>query len=134
MHTSLSNWDFVMYEKMQLLYIDMAHSKLSRVPVDRVCTCTSNSRIFHLGTSPFPVKGCKFWPMFGTYDHCAVRVLKRATPRMTRTGHPVIMVIAETISPIAERMAWSCHYLFWQFEYFATGIRTSHLPLAGRTI
>ena len=27
----------------------------------------------HLETSPLPVKGCKFWPMVGTYDHWAVR-------------------------------------------------------------
>ena len=28
-----------------------------------------------LETSPLPVKGCKFWPMLGTYSHWAVRVL-----------------------------------------------------------
>ena len=29
-------------------------------------------------TSPFPMKGCKFWPMLGTRVHWAVRVLYRA--------------------------------------------------------
>ena len=38
----------------------------------------------HLETSLLPVKGCQFWPMIGTYGHWAVRVLKRATPTVTR--------------------------------------------------
>ena len=29
----------------------------------------------HLETSQLPMKGCKFWPMLGTYDHRAVRIL-----------------------------------------------------------
>ena len=29
----------------------------------------------HMETSPLPVKGCKFWPMFDTHGHWAVRVL-----------------------------------------------------------
>ena len=35
-------------------------------------------------TSPLPVKGCKFWPMRGTFGHWAVRVLSRATPTVTQ--------------------------------------------------
>ena len=44
----------------------------------------------HLETSPLPVKGCKCWPMLGTFDHRAVRVLTYRD-----TGHPFIMVISE---------------------------------------
>ena len=35
-------------------------------------------------TSPLPVKGCKFWLLFGTHGHWAVRVLWRATPTVTQ--------------------------------------------------
>ena len=40
----------------------------------------------HLETSPMPVKGCKFWPMLGTYVHWATRVLQRATSTVTRSN------------------------------------------------
>ena len=34
-----------------------------------------NLHIFtQMETSPLPLKGCKFWPMHGTYNHWAVRV------------------------------------------------------------
>ena len=39
----------------------------------------------HIETSPLPVKVCKFWPILGTYAHWTVRVLKRATPTVTRS-------------------------------------------------
>ena len=35
-------------------------------------------------TSPLPTKGCKFLPFLGIHGHWAMRVLKRATPTMTR--------------------------------------------------
>ena len=41
-------------------------------------------------TSPFPVKGCKFWPILGTYGHWAARVLQR-TKIYCDTRHPFIM-------------------------------------------
>ena len=38
----------------------------------------------HMETSPLPVKGCKCRPMLNTYGNWSVRVLKRATPTVTR--------------------------------------------------
>ena len=38
----------------------------------------------YMETSQLIAKGCNFLPIFGTYGHWAVRVLKRATPMVTR--------------------------------------------------
>ena len=45
-------------------------------------------------TSPLPVKGCKVWPLFGTHDHWAVRVVWRATSYCD-TEHPFLLVISD---------------------------------------
>ena len=37
----------------------------------------------HMETSPWPVKGCKFWPMLGTHGHCPVKVFWADTPTVT---------------------------------------------------
>ena len=69
---------------------------------------SSHSRIFHsyMEKSPLSVKDWKFWPMFGTHGHWAVRVLKRATPTVTResvyNGH---LRGSVTFTSIAKKLA-----------------------------
>ena len=77
-----------------------------------------NFHTYHMETSPLQVKGCKFWPMLGTYGHWAVRVLNHATSRTVTqatlyTGHlrgpvtlpPVAESLAVELSPVL--MTWS---------------------------
>ena len=59
--------------------------------------CPTREIFTHMETSPLPVKGCKFWTMLDTHDHCAVRVLKRATSTHLRGS--------VTLTPNAERLA-----------------------------
>ena len=50
-----------------------------------VWSFSSHSRIFHShGDVTVTVKGCKSWPMLGTYGQWAVKVLQRATSTITR--------------------------------------------------
>ena len=48
----------------------------------------------HMETSPFPVKGCNFWPMLGTHGHWAARFFL-ACHSHCDTGHPFIMPVSE---------------------------------------
>ena len=52
-----------------------------------VWSFSSHLRIFHaFGDVTTTVNGYKFWPMLGTHDHWAVRVLKCTTPTVTRAN------------------------------------------------
>ena len=66
----------------------------------------------HVKMSPLPLKGCKFWPMLGTYDHWAVRVLWRAT----LLWHGKSLYIGSEDPWHSHLMSsvwqWSCRYLF----------------------
>ena len=76
----------------------------------------SHSRIFtHMHTSPLPLKGYKFWPMLGTHDHWAVRVLWRATHTVTRGirlwwSSPSTRDIDIYCRAFSRRAATSCFY------------------------
>ena len=52
-------------------------------PGPGLCFCPTWEFFTHMETSPWPVKGCKFWPMLGNHGHWAVRILYRATPTET---------------------------------------------------
>ena len=89
----------------------------------------------HMETSPWPVKGCKFWPMLGTHGHWQWGFLSLS--HLLWHGHPFIMVISEDPwhSPLLSSLwQWSCHHLFLWVRSFAAGIRKPNLPLAGRTL
>ena len=59
------------------------------------CVCLFGvSRPTHMETSPLPMKGCKFWPILGTHDLWAVRVLERSNS-LWDGGHPFNMTISE---------------------------------------
>ena len=81
-----------------------------------IWSLSAHSREFFtpLETSPLPVKGCKCWLMFGTYDHWAERVFL-ACHTYFDTGHPFIMFISEDpwhSHLLLSVWQWSCHYLF----------------------
>ena len=90
-----------------------------------------HSRFFHMEMSPLPVKGCKCWPMLGTYGHWAVGFFAYHTYCDMR--HPFITVISEdTWNSELMSNVWqrSCHYLFLRLIFVAVGIQTPNLPLA----
>ena len=112
----------------------------------------------HLETSPWLVKGCKFWPMLGTYGECftymetshwpvkdykfwhllgvhghsAVWVLQRATPTVTR-GIRLLWPSPRTrdthLMPIVWQ--WSCHYLFYNLGLSRLGFEYQTFCLLG---
>ena len=62
----------------------------------------------YMETSPLSVKGCKFWPMFGTHGHWAVKVFWPVTPVLLWHGSSVYAGHLRgpvTLAPIAERLA-----------------------------
>ena len=65
------------------------------------------------------------------YDHWAVMVLQCATPTVTRD---IQLLWSYTTTPVAYRLAWSCHYLFKRLRSVAAGIRTPNVTHARRTI
>ena len=94
---------------------------------------TSHSR--NMETSPLPVKAIKFWPILGTHDHWAVRVLHCATPTVTR--HRFILVFSEDQlqpHPLMCVWQWSCHYLSLQLRSVAAGVWTRNLSHAMPTL
>ena len=48
----------------------------------------------HLETSPWPVKGCKFWHLLGIHGHWAVRVFF-SVPHLLSHGTSIIMLVSE---------------------------------------
>ena len=77
--------------------------------------------VFHLMTSPLPVKGCKFLPILSTLDHWAEGVLERATPSVTRDIRAMQSTVKYWISPFMiiyrpfDRMLYSGHYIMLQY-------------------
>ena len=97
---------------------------------------TYRSRIFHLvGDAPFPVKGSKFWPMFGTY--AIEQWGSLACQTNCDIGDSFIMVIFEDpwhSHLMLNVLQWRCQYLFKEFMSVEVWIRTPNLPQAGRTL
>ena len=76
-----------------------------------LCLFFSSTREFFtcLETSPLPVKGCKFWPMLGTYGHSLV------CHTFCDMGDSFLMVISQDpwhSHLIPSVWQWSCHHLF----------------------
>ena len=86
----------------------------------------------HMETSPWPVKGCKFWPMLGTLGRCPLKVFWAATPTVT----PGIFVCWSSprtrgTLPIADRLAVELSIPILELRFVAAGIRTPNISLAG---
>ena len=125
---------FFMLEKGVVLYLTRWAKKRQSFVLRLFWVFRPTGEFFtYMETSPLLVKGCKFWPMLGTYGHWAVRVLL-ACHTYCDTGHPFIMVISEEpwhshLLPSVWQLG--CHYLFLRFKPVATAIRTPNIPLAG---
>ena len=79
---------------------------------------SSHSRMFtHIEMSPIPVKGCKCWPMLGTYGYWVVRIPWRVTPTVTRgirlNGHLRGIQVTYTVRNIREK--YKIKMFFTQF-------------------
>ena len=64
--------------------------------------CPTREFLTQMETSPLPAKGCKFWPMLGTYGHWAVRVHLLQHGPTVYNGHLRGTV---SLTPNAERLA-----------------------------
>ena len=84
-------------------------------------------------TSPWPVKGCKFWPMLGTHGHRIERVLY-SVPHLLWHGASVYNGHFRrplTFTTIAERLAVELSLTVLTTRSVAAWIRTPSIPLAG---
>ena len=68
--------------------------------------CPTREFFIYMETSPFPVRGCKFWTMFGTHGHWTRRVLWCVTPTVTRAYvYNTHLLGTVTLTTIVERLA-----------------------------
>ena len=94
----------------------------------------SKSRIFsHMETSPLLVKGSKFRPMLWPLSSEG-SLTSLACHNYCDTGHPFIMVISVTLTPIAERLAKELSLPVFTTWVCRCSDSNTNLPLAGRTL
>ena len=105
----------------------------------------------HTVTSPLPVKWCKFWPMLDWWPLSGEG--SNACHTFSDTGHPLIVIsdepwhthlccVQQSERPRTRRLnnrKWRHKYClvgerFLCLRSVAAGIRTTNLPLAGRTL